>query len=168
MRGGDVENHKSTLRRYAGALERLPVAEVLTVIRLFQIGDLGDGYWRPKPAELRQATLMRMERAAKEARREMDRAAWAEEKRLMAEKIASRTPESRERVAEMLAHFKAAAPPDDRPPSQREMTAAEANDWLESQRLLADAGHLEKITISAALRDKLGLPRETVQTEPPP
>ncbi len=106
IKGATPADAEANFRLYADALADLPRAETSAAIREFRIGVIGDGTWCPKPGQIRQAVVEKIERAAAAQRRE----------RIIAEQLAARDaaarrgPRSqaeRDRVQAMADQFRA-------------------------------------------------------------
>jgi hypothetical protein len=144
-----AENPAVTKRLYADALAGLPAAETIAVLRLYRIGDLGDGTWCPKPGEIRQTILARLERRADADRME----------RIIAEQISARSEargpqseEARAHVQAMVDQFKAGVP-QERQRAERPRFPTED----EAKALLANPpAHLTgPVSVSPELKAKL-------------
>lgn len=150
-----AENPAMTKRLYADALSGLPPADAIPVLRLFRIGDLGDGKWCPKPGEIRQAILERIGRRAVAERQER---AIADQVAARSEQRGPQTPEERSRVQAMVDQFKAGVPQDPLVPARhRAPTEKEAQAWLDENAARVKSGDKTVVPISAALAEQLGV-----------
>lgn len=132
LREGDEGEATVRYRLYADALRDLPMEELSPVMRAFRIGDLGDGKWAPKPAEIRQAVIARLGRAAAARRQEkIEREIF--EDRHRAESRGPISDDERECAESLVASLKAELSQSTLSASgKRHPTRAEAEGWLEA------------------------------------